>query len=74
MAGGPRRPWRRAPTASSTADSIHPREAWALGQCTEYRYLRMHEDMQLFEMPTEALVSVASASRLLSDPTRIQLL
>jgi len=35
----------------------------------------MHEDMQEFEMPTEAQVSVASdAFRLLSDPTRIKLL
>jgi DNA-binding transcriptional ArsR family regulator len=34
----------------------------------------MHEDMQDFEMPTEAQVSVASdAFRLLSDPTRIKL-
>jgi DNA-binding transcriptional ArsR family regulator len=35
----------------------------------------MYEDMQDFEMPTEAQVSVASdAFRLLSDPTRIKLL
>ncbi len=38
-------------------------------------YLRMHEDMQVVEMPTDEQVLVASDGfRLLADPTRIKIL